>query len=154
MWAKPAVSVRASPGLGPSLAPCSIPRNPHAEDPSSKELGPGAQSVRGHLFCRAFYDAVFSTNPRFLVSGSGGESLRPLAHLWCFAHPFDLRLDIRRKQSNWTRGPEETGQQEQILLQNSSRLGLKTRLGIGVLEIFGNFATSALLTHISYVCDN
>lgn len=75
LWAKPVKSVRANPDFRPRLAPCSIPRNPRAEDPSSKELGLGAQGVRGDLLCRAFCATVFSTNPRFLVSGLGEDHL-------------------------------------------------------------------------------
>lgn len=60
VWAEPAVAVGGSPDLGPALAPCSIPRNPRARDPSSAELGPGGPGVRGHLLCRTFCDAVAS----------------------------------------------------------------------------------------------
>lgn len=59
VWAKPAESVRASPDFRPPVAPCSIPRSPRAEEPSSKELGLEAPGVRGRpalqgLLCRSF----------------------------------------------------------------------------------------------------
>ncbi|KAM7316339.1 hypothetical protein ACRRTK_024070 [Alexandromys fortis] len=69
VWAEPAVAVGGSPDLGPALAPCSIPRNPRARDPSSAELGPGAQACEAICFAGPSVTRLPPPNPRSLVSG-------------------------------------------------------------------------------------